>query len=463
MGRAYQRIKHYVAVTSLGLILNHTAFAGGFSLYTEASVSELGVFAAGSAAEAPDPSIGWYNPAGLVLIPEDSILFSGIGVLPSTNLTGTSTYETDGVPPYIQSFNGINGGRNAVVPALHLAHPLGERAVFGLSIVTPFGLSTNWGGDSPLRYAGTLTELLTLNVAPEMGAFILDNLAIGLGLDLQWARVTFNAVAGSPAAMQYLESIGGLVSPTTLDSRSENVGQSFGIGFHGGLLAFFNEEHTRIGFNFQSAVQHRFDGTSTLTGRLADPDLLNPSATYQLWTLSSNDIRLPNISTLSLYQDMTENWAILASAVYTGWSVFKTTELKNVAGYDSDLSIQAPVTILAEQHYRNTWRFALGTFYDFNEQWRWRFGGGFDETPTIAAERDGRLPDIDRWALAMGLHYQPRPTVGFDIAYVYLWGAGHSPVHKTQVFNELSSVRVDAWGTNHASLFGFQFTWKPLD
>jgi long-chain fatty acid transport protein len=450
------------------LHLNQNTFAGGFSLYTEGSVSELSVFAAGSAAEAPDASIGWYNPAGLVLMPDDSLVVSGVGVLPNTTLIGTSTYETTGTPPYIeslQSFKTLNGGRNAVVPALHAVHPLGERAALGLSIVSPFGLSTDWGNTSPLRYAGTLTELLTVLVSPEIGGYLTDNLTIGAGLDLEWARVTFNAIAGSPAALQYLQSIGSSLTATALDSRSENVGSSFGVGFHAGLLAFFNDERTRIGLNFQSAIEHRFEGTSTLTGPLADVNLedLNATAVYQLNTLSSNNIRLPNITTLSVYHDVTDQWTVLGSAVFTGWSVFKTTQLDSVAGFNAESGAQEPITVLAEQHYRNAWRFALGALYNFNERWTWRVGGGFDQTPTVSAERDARLPDIDRWATAIGLHYQPRPSIGFDIAYVYLWGAGHVPVHKTQVFNETSSVTVDAWGQNHANLAGFQVVWKPRD
>jgi long-chain fatty acid transport protein len=449
-------------------LLNTAAFAGGFSLYTEGSVSELAVFAAGSAAEAPDASIGWYNPAGLVLMPDDSIVVSGVGVLPNTTLVGTSTYKTTDVPAYIeslQSFKALNGGRNAVVPALHIAHPLGERAALGLSIVSPYGLSTDWGNASPLRYAATLTELLTVLVSPEIGGYITDNLSIGAGLDLEWARVTFNAIAGSPAALEYLRSMGSSLTANALDSRSENIGSSFGVGFHAGLLAFFNDERTRIGLNFQSAIEHRFEGTSTLTGPLADVNLedLNQNAVYRLDSLTSNDIKLPNITTLSFYQDMTEKFTLMGSVVFTGWSVFKTTELDSVAGFDAETGLQEPINVATEQHYRNAWRFALGALYDMNERWTWRLGGGFDQTPTVNAERDARLPDMDRWAMAVGLHYQPRPSIGFDIAYVYLWGAGSVPVHKTQVFNEMSSVTVDAWGRNHANLAGIQAVWKPRD
>ncbi len=463
MGYALKGMQSLVYGISLSIALSGSVLAGGFSLYTEGSVSELGVFAAGSAAQAPDPSIGWYNPAGLVLMAEDGIVLSGVGVFPNTTLTGTSTFRTDDYLPYVQSFDTLNGGRNALVPALHLAHPLGERAVFGFSIVSPFGLSTDWGNDSPLRYAGTLTELLTLLVSPEIGGYITDNLSIGVGLDLEWARVTFNAVAGDPAGLQYLESFGAPVTPTFLDSRSENTGNSFGIGFHAGVLAFFNDEHTRIGLNFQSAVNHRFDGKSTLSGRLADPNLMDPTAVYTSDTLSSNDTRLPSITTLSAYQDITDHWVVLGSLVYTGWSVFKKTQLDNVAGFNIDESTQGLVTIVTDQNYRNAWRFALGALYDVNEHWTLRIGGGYDQTPTVDAERDVRLPDMDRWAIACGLHYQPRPTIGFDFGYVYLWGAGRASVHKTQIFNNQSNVTVDAWGSNHAQLGGLQAVWKPLD
>lgn len=446
---------------SLAVVIK--SFAGGFSLYTEGSVSELSVFAAGAAAEAPDASIGWYNPAGLVLRNQDEILVSGIGVFPHTTLTGTSTYLTDTVPPYVQSFDSLSGGQQALVPAFHLVHPLGERSVLGLSILSPFGLSTRWGNDSPLRYAGTLTELLTLVVSPEIGGYLSDNIAFGLGLDLQWARVTFNAIAGSPAALQYLASIGGLVTPTTLDSRSENTGRSFGIGFHAGLLALFNDNHTRFGLNFQSAVDHQFEGTSTLSGRLADPNLEDPTSIYRIDTLNSNKVWLPSITTLSFYQDLIKKWTLLGSIVYTGWDVFKTTQLNDVAGFDAETGLQAPITITAQQRYRNAWRFALGALYEMNEQWKLRVGGGYDQTPTINAERDVRLPDVDKWAFAVGLHYQPRTTLAFDIGYAYLWAAQRSPLNKTQVIDTLSSVHVDAWANNHAQLGGVQVVWRPLD
>lgn len=446
----------YLAMSALAT----QAYAGGFSLYTEGSAANVGNFAAGAAAEAADASIGWYNPAGLVLLQKNEALISGVGVFPETKISGLSSYQSEGVLPYQQSFSHLSGGVEAVVPAVHISHPLGPRAVFGLSIVSPYGLSTKWEDDSSVRYAATLTKLTTANVSPEMGVLLTDHLAFGAGLDLQLADVKFDAVAGSPAALQYTQSYGGSVTPTLYDSSSINEGTSLGVGFHTGLLGLFNQNHTRIGINYQSAVTHRFEGHSTLTGRLADPSLMNPNATYSIDDLYSNYVSLPDIVTLSLYQDLGTKWAVLASVLHTGWSSFDAIKLNNVAGYSVEASEQSPINIVTPQNYRDAWRAALGFNYHVNERWMMRIGGGYDETPTVDAERDIRLPDANRWALSIGSHYQVTSSLGLDIGYTYLFAPGQSPINKTQIIDEFSSVNVNAQAMSHAQLAGVQAVWS---
>jgi long-chain fatty acid transport protein len=456
--QAPKKIANYLSFVFIAM--SQSSHAGGFSLYTEGSAAEVGNFAAGAAAEVADASIGWYNPAGLVLLQKDQVLLSGVGVFPSTKISGTSTFNTVDIPPYTQSFTRLSGGENAVVPALHASHRLGPRAVLGFSLVSPFGLSTSWNDTSAVRYAATLTKMTTVNASPEMGALLTDHLAIGAGLDLQWAQVKFNGTAGSPAALQYLEGFGAPVTPTTLDSSSANQGSSFDVGFHAGLLGLFNQNHTRIGLNYQSGMSHQLYGNSQLTGRLADPDLMDPNAVYRRDDLRSNNTQLPDVVTLSLYQDINATWALLGSVIYTGWDVFKTTELTNVAGYSAETGTQEPITLITPQNYRNAWRAAAGLNYHVNDTWMIRMGGGYDETPTVDQERDIRLPDVDRWALSVGAHYQPTPSLGIDVGYTYLFAAGTSPINKTQVFDELSSVTVNAQAMNHAQLAGIQATWS---
>ena len=465
-------IKTILNTAILTLISSQAAQAGAFSLYTEGSAAAIGNFAAGIAAEGADASIGWYNPAGLILIKEQQAVVGGVGVFPSVKLTGSSAYNSvlSGLPlpTYTQTFSGLQGGKEGFVPSLHYALPLGERAVFGLSVVAPFGLSTDYGLDSPVRYAATLTKLETINVSPELGGKLTDFLSIGAGLDLQYAKVKFNSIVGNPPSASYVYPGS---SPTLFDSQSQNSGDSFGIGFHAGLMLLMNDNHSRIGLNYQSRMQHEFDGSSKLTGLLANPalnfienaDEISANASYSSNNLFTNEIDLPDIVTLSGYHEINERWSLLGSAVYFGWSSFKSITLNNVAvGARNPITnnvILTTTNTTITENYKNTWRFAIGANYHVNDQWMMRFGGGCDETPTVDSERDVRLPDVNRWALSVGAHYQMRPTLGFDAGYTYLFANGDSQINKTNVLGT-STNTINAIGKNKAQLVGLQVLWK---
>ena len=79
----HKPLKTIVSAAVLAVIAANAAYAGGFSLYTESSPAAIGNYAAGTAAEAADASIGWYNPAGLILIPEQQLVVGGVGVFPT--------------------------------------------------------------------------------------------------------------------------------------------------------------------------------------------------------------------------------------------------------------------------------------------------------------------------------------------------------------------------------------------
>ncbi len=464
-------IRTIASLAVIAMIASKNLNAGAFSLYTESSPAAIGNFAAGIAAEGADASIGWYNPAGLVLLDKPQFVVGGIGVLPRVSLSGTSTYTTSfpgvSVLTYTEKFSGLQGGENAIIPAVHFALPLDDKTVFGLSIVSPFGLSTNYGETSQIRYASTLSKLETITVSPEIGRKLSDNFSIGAGLDLQYARVSFNSVIGSPAWINFFPSN----EINALDSTSDNTGDSFGVGFHAGLMLMSTDKHSRLGFNYQSAVNHKFYGVSTLSGILADPNAFtgdpisgNPNAIFTSDDLNSGNIDMPQIFTLSGYRDITPKLALLGSVVFTGWSAFKNITLNNVAvGLPIEASgdiTQTTMDIVAPEDYRNTWRFSLGANYHINDKLMIRTGGGYDQTPTVNSERDTRLPDSNRVALAIGAHYQIRHNIGLDAGYSYLFGVSDAYINKTIPLGDDSFYNVNAAGKGKVQLVGLQMVWQ---
>ncbi len=89
-----------------------------------------------------------------------------------------------------------------------------------------------------------------------------------------------------------------------------------------------------------------------------------------------------------------------------------------------------------------------------------RIGGGYDQTPTVLADRDVRLPDSNRWALSIGTHYQFRPSWAIDVGYTYLFADEDAIVDNTTRISAASSVNMYAHAKNHAQLVGLQVVWK---
>ncbi len=455
-------IRTIVYTAVIAVMVNTPAAAGSFSLYTESSPAAIGNYAAGIAAEAADASTGWYNPAGLSLIHAREAVFGLVAVSPSAKLTGFSLFSTQGIPPYLQQFNNLKGAKPGYVPSFHAALPVGVNTTIGFSMISPFGLATEWNRLGPVRYQATNSNLLTTNISPEIGSRVSEHFSVGAGIDIQYARVRFNRVLGSPDAM-----VASRAPANTLDSLSYNKGDSYGVGFHAGLMALFNADHTRLGLNYQSQVRHRFNGYSRLMGRLASIGpivtpasirLANPNAIFTSYDLASNTIILPDVATLSAYQDLNEKFALLGSVVYTGWRSLSTLELKRVAAFAPRVG-QVFINSASPQNYRNTWRAAGGVNYRFTEKLMLRAGGGYDQTPTNNEFRDVRIPDSNRWAASVGAHYQVKPNIGIDFGYTHLFSAGTARINRVDPVGTLSSYRVNAKIDAYANLFGLQAVW----
>lgn len=460
----YKPLRTLVSAAVLGVLAVNTVEAGGFSLYTESSPAAAGNFGAGIAAEGYDASIGWYNPAGLVLIRDQQAVFGGVGVFPVVKVSGTSRFHAPVtvLPDYLQSFQDIHGEQDALVPSFHYALPLGENATFGLSMVSPFGLATDWGFGSPVRYQATFTELLATNISPSIGGKLTENFSLGAGLDLQYARVKFNRILGLPTLGDFLSS-----NPFAYDTLSYNKGHSYGVGFHAGVLGQFNDNHTRIGLNYQSKIKHTFHGYSTLSGPLANNGgnvffPLTPTTEATSSSLASEPTNLPDLVTLSGYQDVNEKLAVLGSLVWTGWSTFKTIQLNNVMAPNvSPLGSVSTVLVnsASPQNYKDAWRFSLGANYKVNPLLMLRVGGGYDASPTNDIDRDMRLPDADRWALSVGGHYQFKPNIGFDLGYTHLFAANTPTINRTDFLSGTNFYNVTGSASASADLLGAQVVW----
>lgn len=422
--------------------VNSQAIAAAFQLWEQDGAS-VGNYHAGRAAAAEDASTAFYNPAGLVRIQNQQIVFGVVPILTDFKLKGSLAFtENDKAPPYpagqLQNFN-VQGGTFNTVPNLHYAAPITDNVVFGLSVVAPFGLQIKYGADTALRYALTYASLKVVDISPAVGIAITDRLSLGVGIDIERANAEFNVMAGD-------------YNPND-DTASHNSGSSNALGFHVGTL-YQLTPHLRFGLSYQSKIVHKIRGSSKFIGSLANDRFGGVQYTDALRTR----IILPATTSLSAFYNINSKWDLLSTLTYTQWSSVKELVLQNVAGIAKDLNSHNDIIVTIPQNYNNTWNISLGANYHLNEQLMFRGGVGFDETPTNNRDRNIALPDSNRFAIALGSHYQWSQTLGVDIGWTHIFAAN------TRITNNVTTMGAQELMTNasikaNADVYGFQLKW----
>jgi long-chain fatty acid transport protein len=416
----------------LGLIIPSLATAGGFQLF-EQSVSSLGSYHAGGAAVADDASTAWFNSAGLTKLKKQEISVSGVNVMTRGNFKGNATRTSIGS---LSETGEAKIHNSVVVPSVQYATPITDRLYFGLDISVPFGLTTDWASDSLVRYQATKSSIQTVNVSPNLAFKVNEQWSIGGGPDYQHLTGDFN-------------SIGGILANNNADTQGKNHVSGYGYGWHIGTLYEMSPE-TRFGLQYRSAVKHDATGDSFLKdGTLADQ---NAAGGFPNHTRVNVKVKLPAMTTLSAFHALNEKWDLMASVYYTEWDSIKELKLTNVVGPFGTSDVISPTD------YKNTYTIDIGTRYHYNSKWTFSSGVGYDQSPVRDKNRDIRLPDDDRVAVAIGARFEPSSDLRFDFGYAHLFIA-ENKINKTATAGA-QDAELDGKAKGHADLLGIQATWK---
>ena len=274
------------AVGVFGITTN--AIASGYQLWEQDAGSGLGNYHAGRAAIAEDASTAFYNPAGLVRIQNQQGIVGANNIMTDFRYSGTASVNNifGGAMP-----TSAQGGTYNFVPFGHYAAPLSEKVVFGLSAVVPFGLRTDWGRNSPLRYMATLSSLNVVDVAPSLGIAVTDKFSFGVGFDAERAQGKFGFVAGA-------------IAPGVNDTDANNDGTSTAYGYHAGVLYQFSPG-TRAGLSYQSKIVHHLRGTSLFVGPIAEAYAGMPELESDHFRVN---VPLPAVSSFSVFHAVNTVW-----------------------------------------------------------------------------------------------------------------------------------------------------------
>jgi long-chain fatty acid transport protein len=427
-----------VALGMMGICgLSTQAGASAFQLW-EQDAASVGNYHAGYAAAAYDASTAFYNPAGLTRFKNQQLVLAGSNVFTNFKYKGTVSVDTlDAGAPVMVS---AQGGNYGFVPAMHYVAPLSDQIAFGLSVAVPFGLKTNYGYQTNLRYATTETSVQVIDISPVLSFKLSDHLSFGLGPNLQLMKGTFNQV--------------GVFGDNT-DSDGINNADGSGYGLHGGLLYEF-DENIRVGMSYHSQVVHHLSGTSTLGQPLADMFTEVPPHSAR----ARVDVTLPAYTALSAYYKIRPKVALMASVIYTQWNCIRNLVLQNVVGI-VDTTPSTSVVASLPLNFKNSYNFSVGSDYMLTDAITLRAGLGYDQTPVSNAYRTARLPDNNRYAIALGGHYQAMKTLGLDLGWTHIFINKAHVIPPPQVVGD-ETVATNGSVTGGANVVALQVVWDML-
>lgn len=421
--------RHALALAALGALTSGagSAQAAGFQL-NETSASGLGTAYAGGAAAAEDAATLWSNAAGLSRLSSRQ----AVGVLHL--IKPSIKFRNDGSTPAAQQplggAGGDAGGLN-VVPNLYLAWPIDSRWAVGLGVNAPWGLVTDYGDGWIGRFQGDKSDIQTLNLNPALSFKPAPGVALGLGLNAQRMKATFTndvnysgallSAAGAAGIAPGSATFNAIAAATPgLASQAVIKGDDDAFGWNAGVLWDLAAQH-RLGLSYRSAMRFKVSGNARFTNPTVavagplGPTVAALSAGVNAQALADTgvtaDVKLPPIANLSYFGSVGA-WDLMADLQWTGWSTIQSLTFVRANG---------SVLQSTPEHFKDSFKLALGFAHRPGGAWSWRSGLAYDQTPVRDAFRTPRLPDNDRVWLTAGAQFQPARDWRFDLGAAYIW------------------------------------------
>ncbi|MCL2895236.1 long-chain fatty acid transporter FadL [Brenneria tiliae] len=381
------RLKQSAFAVAVALV-SANASAAGFQL-NEYSSSGLGRAFSGEGAVADNAASGSRNPATMTLFDRPSFSGGVTYINPDIDLNGSSSSG--------QNADAKNIAPHAWVPNLHFVMPLNDRWAIGASAVTNYGLATEFNDNYVAGSIGGKTDLVTSNLNLSAAYRLNQHFSFGLGVNAVYADAKIVRHAGELAPALGLQ-------PSSEISRLE--GKEWGYGWNAGIL-YEVDENNRYGLTYRSKVDIDFNGDYSNdipaaiggTGGATIPGKLT--------------LNLPEMWEASAYHRVAPKWAVHYSLAYTSWSQFQ--ELKATGNNGRTL-------FQKEEGFRDAYRLALGTTYYHDDNWTFRGGVAFDDSPVPADKRSVSIPDQDRFWLSAGTTYAFNKDASVDVGVSYMHG-----------------------------------------
>lgn len=278
---------------------------------------------------------------------------------------------------------------------------INDRLWIGLTSGTPYGLRSK--PDNQV-YAGQIygrsSTAKSFNFSPTVGFKVTDWLSVGAALQVQWFKADLKSATGigGTGAAYNLTALGPNAPSATL--RGEDIAFGYRLG-----VTVKPTAATTIGLGFRSAIFHELDGNVYTT----TPSPLRPNVDIPI----KANLNLPEAVNLGISHQINDQWQVHFTAEWQNWSRFGTIAVRQDA-------TGAVVTTLPFE-YDDSYHFALGAEYQWNQNWTFRAGVAYDISPVSDTVRGLRISDADRLWTSIGFSYKWNEKLQFDFGYSHIF------------------------------------------
>ncbi len=396
MHRRAQLISRIVILVSLVLIASWPAFGAGFSIY-EQGAKAMGM-AGAFTGQADDGSAMFHNIAGIGFIKERQ-LQGGVTfiTIESSEFTGLDPFPGSGVREEQEDL--------IFFPVqAYFVQPVNDRMTFGLSLNSPFGLTTEWANEDTFtgRFISTRAELRVIDLTAGLGWQVTDNLSLGLGLGLRVSDVELTRRVP-------------LINPFTLstfDAANAVLGSDVetGLTYHFSWLHRVGQQFS-WGFTYHGKTEIDYGGSGRFTQLSSGNPVLDAIVAgripFDQDLPISTSIEFPDQAVLGFSLGLTQRLRMNVDLGWTGWTTFDQVVL--------EFPDNPQFSSVIPEDYEDAYFYRVGFNWQVHQDLAWRFGYVLDETPQPDRTVGPLLPDSDRGGITLGLGWKR-----YDLALMYL-------------------------------------------
>jgi long-chain fatty acid transport protein len=407
MQECKRRARVWFAAAALVVLGGQQGNAVGFRLPNQdpEGISRGNAFTA----TADNPAAIYYNPAGITQLEGTQIRAGMYLISADTTFSGPAgKAETDAMLQPVPQFYATLSLTNIPVS-------------FGLGIYAPYGLSLDWGDNSPLRTAAQKGSVLYACINPVVAWKVLPNLSVAIGPTLNYSQ----------AKLQQ-----GLTPVNTADHFTFK-GDGFDAGFNAGLL-WTPHEKWAFGLNYRSPTTINYEGHSHTSPS-------SPFPPYFPSTDTHGSVRFPQFVVGGLSFRPTPDWNFEVDVDWTDWDnvnkiVFQGTPYH---AFNADPTLTLNYTSSFMYEFGVTRRLGNGYFVNL--------GLIYSENSSPSKYFNPIVPDSDLWLPGIGFG---RRGVRWDWAIGY-----HCAIGSRDIKNDVNPI-VDGSYKTFNNAFNLAATYK---